>query len=74
MHSRFYIYVDLQQNGVKDVSVPEDMDRSVPKVGFTSKEYPIPMNFIGKIKQLRYYPSAIYKQLAENGKFVFVES
>ena len=31
------------------------------------------MNFIGKLKKLRYYPSAIYKDLAGRGKYAVIK-
>jgi hypothetical protein len=67
-YSRFHIYVDQAEEGEKDFSVSEDLDGSEPRVGFTSEDFPTPRYFNGKIKDLRYYPSAIYKDLAERGE------
>ncbi|CAB4043857.1 Hypothetical predicted protein, partial [Paramuricea clavata] len=64
---RFYIYVDQNQEGEKDFSVAEDLDNSLPRVGYTAIDFPITKNFIGRLKKLRYYPSAIYKDLAGRG-------
>ena len=64
----------MAQEREKDFSVADDLDGSVPNVGFTTTSYPLPMNFIGKLKKLRYYPSAIYKDLAGRGKFGVIVS
>lgn len=69
MRNRFYLYVDQTQEGEKDFSVSEDLDGSQPKVGFTSSNFPTPQYFKGQVKDLRYYPSTIYKDLADRGKF-----
>lgn len=66
---RFHIFVDQAQEGEKDFSILDDLPGSVPKVGFTSPNFPTPQYYKGKIKDLRYYPSAIYKDLADRGKF-----
>lgn len=51
------------------MSVAEDLDGSVPKAGYTSIDFPVIKNFNGKLKKLRYYPSAVYKDLAGRGKY-----
>ena len=65
---RFHIYVDQTPQGEKDFSMSDDLDGSEPKVGFTSPDFPIPRYFTGKLKDLRYYPSAVYKDLADRGR------
>lgn len=70
---RFYIYVDQTQEGEKDFSVAEDLDGSQPKVGYTAIDFPTVKNFNGKLKKLRYYPSAVYKDLAGRGECPIIE-
>ena len=59
--------MDQTLESEKDFSVSDDLDGSKPKIGFTSADFPTPTYFKGKLKDLRYYPSAIYKDLADRG-------